>query len=309
MTPPLLSRAAPGTLKYLDPALLSRLGNMELVARCAVEGFYSGVHPSPFHGFSVEYSDHRKYAPGDELRFLDWKAFGRSDKLYIKQFQQETNVPVYLLLDSSNSMSFKGETSPVSKLEYGSFLASALAFLMLGQGDSVGLTTFAEGVTHSIPARSRRSHLNILLRTLQENRPKGRTHLVDVLHTLAERLHRRGIVVLISDMLDDADESISEGLAHLKHLRHDVILFHTLDHQELYLDYEGLIEFRDLESNAVLRTFPHTLRENYRRQVTEFVDDLQLDAGRNGIDYCLLNTTEPLDKAFLAYLGRRRRTM
>jgi len=160
--------------KYLDPVLLSKLANMDLVARCAVEGFFSGLHPSPFHGFSVEYSDHRDYRPGDELRFLDWKMFGRSDKLYIKQFQQETNVTVYILLDSSRSMAFASNGS-VSKMDYGSYLAASLSYLMLGQGDSAALVLFAEGIRTQIPARSRRTHLNSILTALQSNKAAAST--------------------------------------------------------------------------------------------------------------------------------------
>ncbi len=293
--------------KYLDPVVLSKLGNMDLVARCAVEGLFSGLHPSPFHGFSVEYSDHRSYQPGDELKFLDWKMFGRSDKLYIKQFKQETNVFVYLLVDRSKSMTFAGKGS-VSKMDYGSFLAAALAYLMLGQGDSVGLCLFADKINTYVPPRSRRNHLNTILTTLGHNQAEGRTNLADVLHTVAEMNHRRGIVILISDLLDDQDD-IYKGLAHLKYLSHDVIVFHTLDHQELNLDYDGLIEFTDLETKQKLKTFPKSLREVYQKRVGDFVETLAKDSGRNEIDYCLLNTSETLDKALMAYLAKRKLLM
>jgi len=296
-----------GTRKYLDPATLSKLANMELIARCAVEGFYAGLHPSPFHGFSVEYSDHRAYEPGDELRFLDWKMFGRSDKLYVKQFLQETNVPVYILLDSSKSMSFKG-AGPVSKLDYASYLAAALAYLMLTQGDSVSLACFAERIRTHIPAKSRRSHLNAILTALQGNRPAGQTRLEEVLHAVAETTHRRGLVLLVSDLLDDAGD-IYSGLAHLKYLRHDVIIFHTFDDQEINLNYEGLVEFEDLETGGRVRAFPQSLQETYREQVDAFTHEVEQTAGKSEIDYCLLNTSEPLDKALLAYLFKRKRMM
>ena len=293
--------------KFLDPLLLSKLGNMDLVARCAIEGFFAGLHPSPFHGFSVEYSDHRDYHPGDELTFHDWKNFGRSDKLYNKQFQQETNATVYILLDSSKSMSFAGDGS-VSKMDYGSFLAAALSYLMLGQSDSAGLVLFAEEVKKQIPPRSRRTHLNTILTALEANRPAGQTNLADVLHTVAETTKRRGLVILISDLLDDQAD-IYKGLAHLKYLNHDVIILHTMDHQELNLDYEGLVQFEDLESRATIRAFPQSLREVYRKRVAAFVEDIEKTAGKSGIDYCLLDTSEPLDRALMAYLARRRRMM
>ena len=292
------------TRKYLDPAVLGKLGNMDLVARCAVEGFFSGLHPSPFHGFSVEYSDHRSYQPGDELKFLDWKAFGRSDKLYIKQFLQETNVSVYILVDSSRSMTFTGR-GPVSKLDYGSFLAAALTYLMLGQGDSVGLVLFAEKILMHIPPSARRTYLNTVLSALQANRGLGRTNLSSVLHTVAEMIKRRSLVILISDFLDDVG-GLYNGLAHLKYLSHDVILFHTLDHEELNLNYEGLVEFQDIETNEKFRTFPQSVRESYRRRVQDFINDMVLTAGKNNMDYCLLDTSEPLDKALISYLARRK---
>jgi len=212
--------------KYLDPVFLSKLGNMDLVARCAVEGFFAGLHPSPFHGFSVEYSDHREYHAGDELKFVDWKVFGRSDKLYIKQFQQETNTTAYILLDSSNSMSFSGAGS-VRKIDYGSFLAAALAYLMLSQSDSTALILFAEKVIKHIPPMSRRTHLSTILAALQHNKPAGQTNLGGVLHAIAETMKRRGLVILISDLLDDQGD-IYKGLAHLKFFKHDVIVFDAI---------------------------------------------------------------------------------
>jgi uncharacterized protein (DUF58 family) len=294
-----------GNREYLDPIFLSKLANMELVARCAVEGFFTGLHPSPFHGFSVEYSDHRQYHPGDELKFVDWKVFGRSDKLYIKRFQQETNTTVYILLDNSKSMSFAGERS-ISKSEYGSYLAAALSYLMLSQGDSTSLLLFAERIVKKIPASSRRTHLNIILKTLTHNKPLGRTNLASVLHTLAETTNRRGLVILISDLLDD-EGGIFKGLSHLKFLRHDVIIFQILDHQELNLDYEGLIQFEDLESGDKIRTFPQSVKQTYRSRVAEFLDEIEKTAGRSNIDYCLMNTSEPLDRALIAYLAKRKR--
>jgi len=295
------------TRKYLDPAVLSKLANMDLVARCAVEGFFSGLHPSPFHGFSVEYSDHRAYQPGDELKFLDWKAFGRSDKLYIKQFLQETNVSVYILLDSSRSMTFGGDGS-VSKLDYGSFLSAALSYLMLGQGDAVGLVTFAEKITAQMPPSARRTYLSPILATLQNNKGLGRTDLASVLHSVAEIMKRRGLVILISDLLDDVG-GLFNGLAHLRYLNQDVIVFHTLDRLEMSLDFEGLVEFHDMESGRVFRTFPQSVRDSYQAKVSAFIDELQKTTGRGKIDYCLLDTSQPLDKGLISYLAKRKAMM
>ncbi|MBN2589390.1 MAG: DUF58 domain-containing protein [Sedimentisphaerales bacterium] len=291
--------------EYLDPIFLSKLANMELIARCAVEGFFAGLHPSPFHGFSVEYSDHRQYHEGDELKFVDWKVYGRSDKLYIKRFQQETNTVVYLLLDNSKSMTFAGNDS-ISKSKYGSMLAAVLSYMMIGQGDSASLVLFADKVKKRIPPSSRRTHLNVILSTLQHNQPEGQTNLADVLHALAETTKRKGLVILISDLLDDK-ESIFKGLSHLKFLRHDVIIFQTLDHNEINLDYDGLIQFEDLESGEKIRTFPQSFKQTYSERVTEFLDEIAKTAGRSNVDYCLLDTSEPLDRAMIAYLAKRKR--
>jgi len=265
------------------------------------------LHPSPFHGFSVEYSDHRQYHSGDELKFVDWKVFGRSDRLYIKRFRQETNATVYILLDTSKSMSFAGNGA-VRKIDYACFLAAALSYLMLSQGDSTGLLLFAETVGKQIPPKSKRTHLSAILTALQSISPSGRTNLANVLHVFAETTKRRGIVILISDLLDDQGD-IYKGLAHLKFLKHDVIIFHILDHQELNLGYEGLIEFEDLESKARLQTFPQSIRDSFQKRVADFLDEVQKTAGKSGIDYCLLDTSLPLDKALIAYLARRKRMM
>jgi uncharacterized protein (DUF58 family) len=290
--------------EYLDPIFLSKLANLELVARCAVEGFFSGLHPSPFQGFSVEYSDHREYHPGDEVKFVDWKIFARTDRLCIKRFHQETNTTVYLLLDVSRSMSFSGGST--RKIDYASFLAAALSYLMLKQGDSTALVLFAEKVIRQVPPASRRTHLNAILQALDRHPTTGRTNLASVLHTVAETTKRRGLVIVLSDLLDDEDD-VFRGLAHLKFLKHDVIVFHIMDPQELHLEYEGLIQFEDLETGERVRTFPQSIRRGYQQRVGEFLDNIKRTLGKSRIDYCLLETSDPLDRALIAYLVKRRR--
>jgi uncharacterized protein (DUF58 family) len=290
---------------YLDPVFLNRLTNLELVARCMVEGFFSGIHPSPFHGFSVEYSDHREYVVGDELKFVDWKVYGRTDKLYIKQFQQETNTTVYLLLDSSKSMTFCGGRGP-SKLEYASYLAAAFTHMMLRQADSVSLMCFADQIINPVPASSRRTQLHAVLAALQANRAQGRTRLADILHQVAELTKRRGLIILLSDLLDD-QQDIIDGLSHLKYLEHDVLVFQILDHQELQLDYEGAIQFEDMESSDTLRVNVSTLRSAYHERVQAFLDTIQKTLGERVIEYCLCDTSMPMDRALIAYLAKRRR--
>jgi uncharacterized protein (DUF58 family) len=297
---------AQSTREHLDPIFLSKLANMELVARCAVEGFFSGLHPSPFQGFSVEYSDHREYHAGDEMKFVDWKTFARTDRLYTKRFQQETNTTVYILLDCSRSMAFSGGHC-VRKIDYGSFLAAALSYLMLRQGDATGLVLFADQIIAQVPPASRRTHLTAILTALDRTTASGQTNLAGLLHTIAETTKRRGLVVLISDLLDEGD--ISEGLAHLKFLKHDVIVFHVMDHQEMHLDFKGLIQFEDMESKDKLRTFPQSIQSGYKQRVAQFIEDVRKTLGNAGIDYCLLDTSAPLDRAFIAYLSKRRRLM
>ncbi len=294
------------TREYLDPVFLNKLANMELIARCAVEGFFSGLHPSPFQGFSVEFSDHREYHAGDEIKFLDWKMFARSDRLYIKRFQQETNTTIYILLDVSRSMAFAGDTG-IAKIDYASFLAAALSYLMLRQGDAIGLVSFADRIIRQVPPASRRTHIHPILTALDRRSVPGRTHLASILHTIAEVTKRRGLIVLISDLLDEGD--VFQGLAHLKFLKHDVIVFQVMDHQELTLDYEGLVQFEDMESSDKIRAFPQSLRSGYRQRVATFLEEVKKTLGNAGIDYCLLDTSAPLDRAFLAYLSKRRRMM
>ena len=294
----------PETTNYLDPVFLSQLTNLELVAHCMVEGFFSGVHPSPFHGFSVEYSDHREYVVGDELKFVDWKVYGRTDKLYIKQFQQETNTTVYFLVDSSQSMAFQ-EAGAVSKLDYASYLTAALTHMMLKQADSVSLLCFADRILNLVPASSRRTHLHAVLAGLQTNRPQGRTRLAEVLHQVAELTKRRGLILLLSDLLDDQQE-ILDGLAHLKYLEHDVLVFQILDHQELTLDYDGAIQFEDMESTDRLRVHVPSLRSAYQQRVRSFLNEIQKTLGNSAIDYCLCDTSLPMDRAMMSFLAKRR---
>jgi len=297
---------ATSSREYLDPLFLNKLANMELVARCAVEGFFSGLHPSPFQGFSVEYSDHREYHPGDEVKFVDWKVYARTDRLCIKRFHQETNTTVYVLLDVSKSMSFAGGS--IRKIDYACYLAGALSYLMLKQGDSTGLMLFAEKVISQVPPASRRTHVHAILQALDRHTTEGRPHLAAVLHAVAETPNRRGLVVLISDLLDDEGD-IFRGLAHLKFLKHDVIVFHVMDPRELDLKYDGLIQFEDLETGDKFRTFPQSIRDGYRQRVGDFLDNVKRPLGKSGIDYSLLETSEPLDRAFIAYLLKRRRLM
>lgn len=288
----------------LKPEVLSRLGNLTLRARTVVEGFIAGLHQSPYHGFSVEFSEHRPYAPGDEIRLLDWKVYGRTDRFVVKQFQEETNLKAYLVVDASASMGFASNS--FSKLDYAKHLAAALAYLMLRQRDAVGLLTFDERPRKYLPPRSVMTYLNPILTELERLEPGGRTRLGPVLHELAERIRRRGLVVILSDLFDEPAE-VMAGLRHFRHDHHEVIVFHILDPLERNLDLSGNFLFEDLETRQRLGTQTTHLRAAYGKRVREFIESLRRQCREHFVDYVLLDTSEPFDKALFEYLVKRKR--
>jgi uncharacterized protein (DUF58 family) len=253
--------------KYLDPAVLSNINNLELRARLVVEGFITGLHKSPFHGFSVEFSQHRPYNYGDNLRYIDWKVYGRTDRFYIKQFEEETNLKAYILLDVSKSMTFR--TISVSKIDYGKNLAAAMSYLMLQQRDAVGLSLFDSQIQKILPPRSVSSYLQPILTELDNIEAGKDTDIGSILHIMSERLKRRGLIILISDLYDDP-ENVLAGLRHFRYNQHEVLVFHLLDPAELSFDFEGDIEFEDLESGEKIRTYPWYIRQEYIEAVKEF---------------------------------------
>lgn len=289
---------------YLDPEALARIGSMELVAREVVEGFVSGRHRSPYHGFSVEYADHRSYSPGDDLRALDWKLLARTDKYFIKLYEEETNLRAYLLLDCSRSMSFK--SGALDKLGYGSYLAAALAYLMIRQNDSVGLVLFDSAIRTYIPPRSTPVHFRRVLEHLDRNTAGQDTDVGAILHELAERIRRRGLIVLISDLIDDPTEIIS-GLQHFRHRHHEVIVFHVMDDAELTFPYDRLTRFKDIEGSARVVTNPNTLRQRYLARIREFTERLKGACFERNISYNLACTKQPYDEFLTAYLDKRSR--
>ncbi len=287
---------------YLKPEVLSRVSNLELRAKLVVEGFITGLHKSPFHGFSVEFSQHRPYNPGDSLRFVDWKVLGRTDRYYIKQYEEETNLKAHILLDVSNSMNYASKD--ITKLQYGKYLSSALAYLMLMQRDAVGMALFDSKIRKFMPPRSATSYLQPVLQELDRVESGDDTRISDVLHVMAERIKRRGLIVLISDLLDDPEEVIS-GLRHFRHNRHEVLVFHILDRQEIDFDFKGDVLFEDLESKEKIRTFPWYIKNEYRQKVQEFLDHYKHICQENKIDYQMLQTDLTLDKALMEYLIKR----
>ena len=291
---------------YLDPETVSRLGRLDLIARRVVEGFITGLHRSPYHGFSAEFSEHRQYMPGDPLRDLDWKALAKTDRLYVKQYEEETNLKAYLLMDASGSMAFQSE-GRVSKFRYGCCLAAALAYLMLRQRDAVGLMPYRERPLTFVRPRSVSSHLHVLLKELSQIEPESDTGMAPAFHDLAERLSRRGLVIIISDMLDDADE-VLKGLRHFRHRGHEVIVFHLLDPRERDLDFKRSdTRFVDLESGQVLQTQPWHIQREYGRLMDELVKKYSRGCAEAGVDYVLLDTSTPFDVALSQYLVRRKK--
>jgi uncharacterized protein (DUF58 family) len=292
--------------RYFDPDGLSRVGNMELVARQVVEGFLTGRHRSPYHGFSVEYLDHRAYTPGDEIRSLDWKILARTNKYYVKLFQDETNLRATILLDCSKSMGFRHDPKGLSKLEYGSYLAAALTHLLVRQNDAVGLVLFDSEIRQELSPKARPTQFRRVLELLEETRPGGDTDVGMILHQVAERIRRRGLILLISDLIDD-EAKIASGLQHFRHNHHEVLVFHVLDDAELTLPYEQLTRFKDMEGAGKVVANPKSLRSRYVARVNAFVERLKSDCSERGISYNLANTKEPYDVFLAAYLEKRAR--
>jgi uncharacterized protein (DUF58 family) len=292
---------------FLSPDTISRLSRLDLVARLVVEGFITGLHRSPYHGFSVEFSEHRPYMPGDPLRDLDWKAYGRTGRLYVKQYEEETNLKAYLLLDASGSMGYQSG-GPLSKYRYASCLAAALAYLMLRQRDAVGLMLFRQEVLSYVPPRSVQSHLQVLLREIGQAQPAADTRMAPAFHDLAERLSRRGLVVVLSDLLDDPEEVLA-GLRHFRYRGHEVVVFHVLDPRERDLDLaREETRFYDLENpEHDLTTQPWHLQDEYRRMMDELVRMYQHRCADALIDYVLLDTSTSFEVALSRYLVQRRK--
>ncbi len=293
------------TLNFLDPSVLSGLDNLELRARVAVEGFLSGLHKSPHRGFSVEFNDYRNYNRGDDMRHVDWKLYARSDKLYIKQYEDETNVRCMILLDTSASMDYS--SGAMSKLNYGVTLASALAYFVMRQRDAVGLITFDSEVRNYLPPRCRQPHLMQILRTLAGLESGTRTDVVKPLTDLASSLSKKSIVILITDMLDD-EERIIRTLQNLRAMGNDILTFHIMDADELTFPFNEASEFIDMESNESYITSPAAIRQAYLDNLNEFLAYCKKQCQSSGVDYCLLNTAEPLDEALSSYMTKRARS-
>jgi uncharacterized protein (DUF58 family) len=288
--------------QYLDPAVVARLGTLELRARTIVEGFLSGLHRSPFKGFSVEFAEYRQYIPGDDLATIDWKVYARSDRHYVKKFEEETNLDCHVMLDVSASMGYGSHG--ITKFEYGACLAASLGYLMNRQRDAFGLTAFDERIVAMLPASARSGHLRALLITLNRLQPGRETDVAKPLHQLADSLTKRGMVVLISDLLDDP-ERVVRGLKHFQFRGTDVIVFHVLDPDEIDFPFERPTRFEDLETSEEVMAVPSVVRSHYLKEMGALIDRYKRELGACGIDYHLLTTAQPLELALLAYLSNR----
>ena len=290
---------------FIDPAVLASVDNLELRARLAVEGFLSGLHKSPHRGFSVEFTDYRHYNQGDDIRHIDWKLYARSDKLYIKQYEDETNLRCYILLDASGSMGYG--SGSVTKLEYARTLTAALAYFIMRQRDAVGLMTFDSKVRDVLPAQYRQGHLMQILRTLVHLNVGQQTDVVRPLRDLAANLKSKSLVILVSDLLDGEEPSI-KLLQQMRAMGHEVIVFHVMDDAEINFTFNEVSQFVDVETQNVLTTSPGAIRKYYLEAVQEFQQYCKTQCQTHGVDYCLLNTKEPLDRALNSYLTRRSRS-
>jgi uncharacterized protein (DUF58 family) len=295
----------PDPQRYLDPEILARVGFSPLLARVIVEGFLNGLHKSPFHGFSVEFADHREYVPGDDLKYLDWALYARTDLYYIKRFEEETNLRAYLLLDRSNSMAFG--TGWLTKWDYSCFLATCLAYLMLKQQDAVSLVLFGARPGLFVPPRCRRTHLRQLMSLMVQNAPSGGTNVPLSLRGVLRNVKRRGLIVVISDLIDDPPETL-KALRLLRSHRHDVLVFHVQDAAELEFTFQGATLFRDMETGQELEVDPAVVRNAYLERMQELCDFYRKGLADVGVDYQLVNTRQSYDQALSAYLGRRTRT-
>ena len=295
---------APNELTVLDPAVLASISDLELRARITVEGFLTGLHRSPYRGFSTEFSDYRHYYPGDDMRYVDWKVYARSGRFYIKQFEDETNLRCTILLDASGSMGYG--SAGITKFEFARTLASALAYFITGQRDAVGLITFDERIQQYLPSRYCQGNLMQILGALAVTTVGNRTDILKPVSNLTRSLNRRGMVILISDLLDENEATLG-GLRQLRAKGNDVIVFHVLDNAELTFPFDRIADFEDSETHEIQKAVPQRVRHAYLQEIERFKNFYKDKCRAGGMDYCLLNTSEPLDAALASYLAKRAR--
>jgi uncharacterized protein (DUF58 family) len=288
--------------RYLDPLTLAKVSGLEVQARLVVEGYLSGMHKSPYHGFSVEFAQHREYVPGDDIKHMDWKVYARTGRFFLKQYEEETNLVCWILLDVSESMRYG--SGPVSKYDYACMATAALAYLVLHQADSVGFVTFDDRVRKFLRPSSQPSHLKEIVHEMNAGAGREKTRMGPLFHDLAERLARRALVFVLSDMFDETSEVLS-GLRHLRHKRHEVVLWHILDPAEMDFPFQEATLFRGMEQYPELLTDPRSLRQGYLAQLQSFVRELEHGCRDQNIDYVSMRTETPLSVALSSYLAHR----
>jgi uncharacterized protein (DUF58 family) len=289
--------------RKIDRRAVERVSHMEFRARQAVEGHYSGIHKSPYHGFNVEFAEYREYSPGDDPRYIDWRAMARTDRVFVKQFEAETNLNCYVLLDSSGSMDFEGKRG--TRLDYAAGLAGAMTLLMLRQGDHAGLITFDTEVRRFIPPRGHARHFRVVAEALEHLKAGGDTGISHVLHDIAERVRRRSLIVVISDFFDDPAE-VLRGLQHFRHRRHEVVVLHVVDEKEMEFPFDRVMLFEGMERGEEVVVDPRLIAADYRTRFAEFCETIRHGCAEKNIDYQRMMMGEPFDKALTTYLGWRK---
>ena len=290
--------------QVLSPDTISRLNNLFLKAKFVVEGFIVGLHKSPYHGFSIEFSEHRAYGKGDAIKHIDWKLWAKTDKYFIKQFEEETNLKSYILLDQSASMNYK--SNQISKLDYSKLIAASLGYLMLKQQDAIGLTLFDNQIRYQIRPKSKRSHLYAILSKMEKIKVREQTHISPVLHKTAEIIKKRGLIILISDLFDDP-KKVMAGLKHFRYNGHEVIVFHILDQQEMNLNFNKRTRFKDLETGNEIITDPWHIKNDYKKSMKKICNYYKIQCRQNKIDYVMLTTNTSLDIVLSEYLLKRKK--
>ena len=288
---------------FLDPSFISKLNSLELKARLVVEGFMVGLHKSPYHGFSVEFSEHRAYMQGDNLKDVDWKVFGKTEKYFIKQYEEETNLRSYIFLDTSNSMAYSSGNN-ISKLDYSITLAAALSYLMIHQQDAVGLTLYSEKINKFLPPKSSRAYLQEILKNLANVQASEKTNTAESLSEAAEKIKRKGLVIIISDFFDDIN-SVLKALKHFSYKKNEVIVFQVLDPIEKTFSFGKDAIFKDLETGDEITTQPYQIQKAYHEAMSEFTNRIKTECLNSNIDYNLIDTSDPYDKALFRYLQKR----
>lgn len=290
--------------KYLQPEFISRLSGLDIIARLVVEGFITGLHRSPYHGFSVEFSEYRPYMPGDPVGNIDWKVLGRTERYYVKQYEEETNLRAYILLDSSGSMGYT--STNLTKLQYAQYLGAALTYLLLKQRDATGLVTFSDQIKSYLPPRSVFSYLNQILLAMDSLKAEGETRVADTCHLLAEKIKKRGLIIILSDLFDDPDDILT-ALKHFRHRKHEIIVFHILDPLEIEFSFADDTVFIDMETQAKVQTFPKHIQADYRYQIKKFLKKFKKECFQHKIDYYPVQTNKPFDESLYHYLVKRKK--